>query len=364
MKKIKRIGILTGGGDCPGLNAVIRAVVKSAVHTYRWQVVGFMDGFRGLVEGWSVELSDQAVSGILVRGGTVIGTNNRANPFAYTYSPDGKTIAPVDRSKEALLNLKKNEIDALVCIGGDGTLHMTQKLFEMGVAVIGVPKTIDNDLSATDVTFGFDTALTIATEGVDRLHSTAESHNRVMLLETMGRYAGWIALRAGIAGGADVILIPEIPYRIESVVEAIERRNDRGKGFTIIVVSEGAKPLGGEMVVRAKVEGSTDPLRLGGVSYVIADAIEKKMEVETRVAILGHLQRGGTPSPYDRWLATRYGAAAAQLLNESRFGEMVALRGTEIRGVPIKDAISQLKCVDPKSEEVQAAKAIGVCFGD
>ena len=361
---IKKIAVLTGGGDCPGLNAVLRAVVKSAIQEYNWKVVGFLDGYRGLVEGWQMELSEQAVSGILVRGGTILGTNNRADPFAYTYNSEGKTIAPIDRSTEAILNLKKSEVDALIAIGGDGTLAITQKFLEAGIPVIGIPKTIDNDLGVTDVTFGFDTALTVATDGVDRLHSTAESHRRVMLIETMGRYAGWIALRSGIAGGGDVILLPEIPYDIQHILQAIERRMNKGKEFTIIVISEGVKNKKGEFVARSKVEGSPDPIRLGGVSYKIAEEIETETGAETRVTILGHLQRGGIPTAFDRWLATRYGTHATSLVHQKKFGEMVTLRGTTIQSTPIINAIQQLKRVDPNGEEVRTARSIGVSFGD
>ncbi len=362
--KIKKIGVLTGGGDCPGLNAVIRAVVKSAIKKYGWEVMGFIDGYRGLVENWTIPLTDQTVSGILVRGGTILGTNNRANPFAYTYDENGKTIPPVDKSKVAVLNLKRNEMDAFIAIGGDGTLSMTQKFWEMGIPVVGVPKTIDNDLSGTDVTFGFDSALCVATEAVDRLHTTAESHHRVMVLETMGRYAGWIALRAGIAGGGDVILIPEIPYTMEKVVEAVKNRDSRGKNFTIVVVAEGAKEVGRDAVVQRIVKGSHDSVRLGGVSYKVAEIIEKETEIETRVTILGHLQRGGIPTPFDRWLATRYGAAATELLSEGKFGKMVSLRGTEIGNISLKEAVGSLRLVDPKGEEVKTAIATGVSFGN
>lgn len=355
---------MTGGGDCPGLNAVIRAVVKSAIKEYCWEVVGFLDGFRGLVENWQLELTEASVSGILVRGGTILGTNNRANPFAYTYDAGGKTVAPQDRSRDALLNLKKNQVDALVVIGGDGTLSVAKKFVELGVPLAAIPKTIDNDLSGTDVTFGFDSALSVATDAVDRLHSTAEAHHRVMVVETMGRYAGWIALRAGIAGGGDVILIPEIPYRVEKIVSAVKSRVEHGKEFTIIVVAEGAKPVGGEVVVQRVVAGSHDALRLGGVSYKIAEELEKETGMETRVTILGHLQRGGTPTAFDRWLATRYGVKATQTLAEREFGKMVSLQGTQITTIPIQQAVQNLRLVNPQGEEVQSAKATGVSFGD
>ena len=360
---VKRIGILTGGGDCPGLNAVIRAVVKSAVQR-RWKVTGFLDGFRGLVENWSIELNEQAVSGILTRGGTILGTNNRANPFNYTYGKDGSTVPGKDRSKEALLNFKKLEVDALAAIGGDGSLSIAQKFSELGVPVVGIPKTIDNDLGSTDVTFGFDTALTVATEAVDRLHTTAESHHRIMVVEMMGRYAGWIALRSGIAGGGDVILIPEIPYEIENVAAVVKERADRGKEFTIIVASEGAKSVKGGQVVQRIVEGSHDPVRLGGVSYQIGDQIEKLTGIESRVTILGHLQRGGTPTPFDRWLATGFGVKAVELLEKKEYGKMVCLRGFEFKSALLKDAVNQLRLVDPGGEEVQVARATGISFGD
>lgn len=362
--KIKRIGVLTGGGDCPGLNAVLRAVVKSSIKEYGWEVVGFLDGFRGLVEDWNIALTEQTVSGILVRGGTILGTNNRANPFSFTLDKNGKTITPVNRSKDALRSLEKNNLDALVVIGGDGSLSIAQKFCELGVSVVGIPKTIDNDLNGTDVTFGFDSALSVAVDAVDRLHSTAEAHHRVILLETMGRYAGWIALRAGIAGGGDVILIPEIPYEVKNIVKAIEHRTARGKEFTIIVVSEGAKSKDGEVVVQKRVEGSHDPVRLGGVSYKIADSVEKATEIETRVTILGHLQRGGIPTAFDRWLATRYGAKATQLLNEGTYGKMVSLNGTQMGCVSIQEAVQSLRLVPMQGEEVQTAKATDVSFGD
>lgn len=362
--KNKRIGILTGGGDCPGLNAVIRAVVKAAIGSHGWEVTGFLDGYRGLVENWTIQLSEQSVSGLLTRGGTILGTNNRTNPFAYTYSKSGRDIPPENRVKDILLNIKKNHLDALVTVGGDGTQAGAQKLFELGVPIVGIPKTIDNDLGETDVTFGFDTAVSIVTEAVDRLHSTAESHHRVMLVETMGRYAGWIALRAGMAGGGDIILIPEIPYRLESVAEAIEARFNRGKEFSIVMVAEGAKPLGGEMVVQRRIETSPDPVRLGGVSTQIASALEERYGYEARVTILGYLQRGGTPTAYDRWLATRFGVKAVELIRDHKFGQMVCLRGTDIQSVPIKKAIRQLRRVDPAGNEIQDARATGVSFGD
>lgn len=363
---IKKIGILTGGGDCPGLNAVIRAVTKSAIHLHGWEVVGFLDGFQGLVENWNLHLTSDMVSGILTRGGTLLGTNNRADPFAYYGGPRRIKVSgpPVDRSKDALLNLQRNGVDALVITGGDGTLSIAQRFSELGIPVIGVPKTIDNDLGGTDVTFGFDSALTVATEAVDRLHSTAESHHRIMVVEVMGRYAGWIGLRSGIAGGGDVLLIPEIPYEVPKIIEYIESRYSHGKEFTIVVASEGAKPKGGAPFVKKIVEGSAEPIRLGGIGNSIAEELEEKTDIESRVTVLGHLQRGGSPTAFDRLLATRYGVKATDLIARREFGEMVSLRGTAIASVPIKEAVLNPRRVDPQGEEVAAARATGVTFGD
>lgn len=360
--KLRRIGILTAGGDCPGLNAVVRGVAKHALKN-GIEVLGFKNGFDGLVKNQFMELDDKAVSGILTRGGTILGTSNIANPFNYTLPPLGSVEEPKDVSSSVLHTLKINKVDALVTIGGDGTLSMSQKFIEMGVPIVGVPKTIDNDLSATDFTFGFDSALSIATEAVDRIHTTAESHHRVMILETMGRYAGWIALRACIAGGGDVCLIPEIPYNDDAIAQAIEARQLRGKTFSIIVAAEGAVNEKGEMAVQKTVATSTDPIRLGGISSRIAAMLEEKLQVECRVVVLGHLQRGGTPTAFDRWLSTRFGTEAVELLLKGQTGHMVALHGTEIVSVPIKDAVAQLKRVDPNGEEVRTALNVGTSFG-
>ncbi len=358
---IKKIGILTGGGDCPGLNAVIRAVTKAAEGRHHWEVVGFLDGFQGLVENWNIKLTRQTVSGIITRGGTILGSNNRSDPFKYRENPKS---SPVDRSREVILNLKLNEIDALVVTGGDGTLSIAQKFHEMGVPIVAVPKTIDNDLSATDFTFGFDSALTVAAQAVDSLHSTAESHHRIMIVEVMGRYAGWIGLRAGIAGGGDILLIPEIPYRMDKIIKAIQARAEIGKEFTIIVASEGAKSEGGQMTVRKMVEGSPEPVRLGGIGNALADELELKTGIEARVTVLGHLQRSGTPTPFDRWLATLFGVKAVDMIHDGEFGRMASLQGSQIKSVPIQDAAGKLKLVDPGGEEVSAARATGVSFGD
>lgn len=357
-----KIGILTGGGDCPGLNAVIRAVTKSALRR-GWEVYGYLDGFKGLVEDRRRRLTDKDVSGIIIRGGTILGTSNIANPFSYTLPPHGSPAAPADMAGRSMRNFRKLGLDALVAIGGDGTQSMSLRFHKLGLPVVGVPKTIDNDLSATDFTFGFDTALQVATEAVDRLHTTADAHDRVLIVETMGRYAGWIALRAGIAGGGDVILLPEMKYRPADVVAAIKDRQRRGKNFSIVVVSEGAAPEGGGMTVLKTVEGSTDPVRLGGVSYRVAEMIEKGTGIEARVVVLGHLQRGGEPTPFDRWLATGFGAGAAELIAARRFGRMVAVRGTEFTSVPLSAAVGKLKRVSPGSCEVRAALGVGASFG-
>ncbi len=359
-----KIGILTGGGDCPGLNAVVRGVTKSALRR-GWEVIGFRDGYRGLVEQDFTQLHDHDVSGIIIRGGTILGTSNTANPFAYTLPPLGSAAKPKDLSSLAFRNFKALGLDALVAIGGDGTLTMAEQLHKRGMPVVGVPKTIDNDLSATDVTFGFDSALNVATEAVDRVHTTAESHNRVMIVETMGRYAGWIALRAGIAGGGDVILLPEIPYKPEDVVAAVMERKRRGKKFSIIVVAEGARPAKGRMTVASVVKGSPDPLRLGGVSYKIAALLDKsRVGLESRVVVLGHVQRGGEPTPFDRWLATGFGVKAAELLARRKFGRMVSFRKYSFTDVRIAEAVGKLRRVTPSSPEVRGALSVGASFGN
>jgi len=361
--RIKRIGVLTGGGDCPGLNAVIRAVVKTAINNYDLEVIGFLDGFGGLINNMARRLDLAAVSGILPRGGTILGTTNRDNPFRYPVIKNGERVY-VDMSDHIINNLKEMEVDALVVIGGDGSLSIARDFCSKGLSVVGVPKTIDNDLSATDVTFGFDTALVTATEALDKLHTTAESHHRVMILEVMGRYAGWIALHSGVAGGADVILIPELPFTVENVCRKIVARKVKGKKFSIVVVAEGAKPQGGQMVIQKVIEDSADPVRLGGIGNVIADELEKCTGMETRVTVLGHLQRGGSPTPFDRLLGTRYGAHAVKILMEGRTGEMVCLRGTNIESVPIIEAVKELRRVPVDSDIVFAAKSVGIGFGD
>lgn len=362
-KKVKRIGVLTGGGDCPGLNAVIRAVVKTAICRFGIEVYGIEDGFTGLIHKIARPLTTKDVSGILPRGGTILGTTNRDNPFRYPVMVDGQKVYQ-DVSDQVITNMKELEIDALVVIGGDGSLSIGRELHQKGLPVVGVPKTIDNDLSATDVTFGFDTAITTATEAIDKLHTTAESHHRVMVLEVMGRYAGWIAIEAGIAGGADIILIPEIPYRIEKVCAKVKQRMSEGKKFSIVVAAEGAKPMGGEMVIQKMIEDSTDPIRLGGIGNVVAKQVEACSGLESRAMVLGHLQRGGSPTPFDRILATRLGAGAVELIMAGGFGRMVCLRTPNIESVPLEDAVGELKKVKPESDLVRAALDIGISFGD
>jgi ATP-dependent phosphofructokinase / diphosphate-dependent phosphofructokinase len=329
-----RIGLLTGGGDCPGLNAVIRAVVRKAIETYDDQLIGFRDGWRGVLEENFDELTIESTRGILPRGGTILGSS-RTNPFA---RQDG-----VDRVKETLAS---HDLDGLIPIGGEDTLGVANRLQAEGVNVIGVPKTIDNDLGGTDVTFGFDTALQIATDAIDRLHTTAESHNRILVVEVMGRTAGWIALHSGVAGGADVILIPEIPFDIDEVCRRIQRRHARGRYFSIVVAAEGAVPKEGTMVVAR--ENSFDEFghpRLGGIGYALEREIEERTGYETRATVLGHVQRGGTPTAFDRVLATRLGLAAIDAAHDGAWGTMAALRSNAIELVPLADAVAEVRRV-------------------
>lgn len=327
-----RIGILTGGGDCPGLNPVIRAAVRTAIHE-GYEIVGIQNGWKGLVEGNDKPLDLGSVSGILHRGGTILGTS-RANPY--------KDKAALESAKK---NFKVIGLDALIVIGGEDTLGVALKLYRDGFNVVGVPKTIDNDLSGTDFTFGFDTAVNIAMEAIDRLHTTAESHHRIMVVEVMGRHAGWIALHSGIAGGADLILIPEAPIKMSEVVEVIRKRNDRGKKFCIIVVAEGAKFEGSEITLEQRLD-DFGHVRLGGVGEVLARKIEEMTNFETRVTVLGHIQRGGSATAFDRVLGTRFGEKAVQLVKQKKFGRMVALKANEIISVPIEIAVGKLKTVD------------------
>jgi phosphofructokinase-like protein len=360
---IRRIGVLTGGGDCPGLNAVIRALVRTAVGRYGWEVVGIEDGFEGLLEpGRTRPLTLDRVRGLLPLGGTILGTTNRCNPFAFAVRA-GDSARTVDRSAEVVDRIADLGLDALVVVGGDGTLAIAEKLHRLGVPVVGVPKTIDNDLAATDVTFGYQTSVATAVEGIDRLHTTAESHHRVMIVEVMGRHAGWIALESGLAGGADAILIPEIPFELEHVVAALTARQARGRSFSIVVVAEGAAPRGqAQFLVRAA--DPRLPPRLGGVGTWLVSEIEAAMAVESRVVVLGHLQRGGSPTGFDRILATRFGAGAARLVANRAFGQMVALRTPRIVAVPLAEATGVMKRVSLDDELVQTARGLGISFGD
>lgn len=363
-KKRKRIGLLTGGGDCPGLNAVIRGVVKASISQNNSEVIGFEDGYEGLISRSTVPLDWNHVSGILTQGGTILGTSNRANPFRWPIEKENGNIVFADISDKAIDYINELGLDVLICIGGDGTMAIANQLSQKGVKVVGVPKTIDNDIWGTDITFGFNSAMSIATEAIDRIHTTAMSHHRVMIIEVMGRYAGWLALESGIAGGGDVILIPEIPYRIDTICDMILKRSKKGRRFSIIVVSEGAKPLGGKQIVKRIVKESTDPVRLGGISHKLAEEIEECTHLETRVTILGHLQRGGTPTPFDRILATRLGVKAAELCQDEINGVMVAVHGSDITTVPLSEIGGKTRLVETNHPLIDVAKSVGTCLGD
>jgi ATP-dependent phosphofructokinase / diphosphate-dependent phosphofructokinase len=354
MPSIRSIGICTGGGDAPGLNAVIRAAVKSAILKYKWKVIGIPDGFDGLI--WpekSYELTLKDVSGILPRGGTILGTTNRGNPFKYLTVENGKEVV-LDISDQVISNARHLGMDAVITIGGDGSQKIALELFQRGLNLVSVPKTIDNDLCATEITFGFDTALATATDAVDKIHTTAESHHRIMIVEVMGRDAGWIALEAGLAGGAHVILIPEIPFTVESVCKFVAQRESYGKRFTIVVVAEGVK-LPPEL---------KENRRAGAIGNLIGNAIAVRARKEVRVSVLGHIQRGGSPTAFDRILGTRFGVAAVDLIAEGGFGKMVCLHGERVEAVNIREAIGRTKTVDPEGQMVNTARAIGICFGD
>jgi len=359
-EQIRVLGIANGGGDCPGLNAVIRGVVITAIREHGWRVIGIRNGFDGLI--WperTVELTLASVRGLIQRGGTILGTTNRGNPFAYP-AQNGDTSSVTDYSALCCENWKRLGLDAMIVVGGDGTLFIAREFCKRGLNMVGVPKTIDNDLSATEVTFGFDTALHVATEALDRLHTTAESHHRVMLVEVMGRDTGWIALHSGIAGGADVILIPEIPFTFENVCQAIEARIKAGKEFSLVVVAEGAKipaTAFGAPVVPSKGISSVSGVT---VARVLGDHLKK----EVRLNVLGHLQRGGSPSPFDRILATRFACSAVDLVARGAFGRMVCLRAGRIESAPLDDAVGKTKRVDPNCDHVRAARGVGITFGD
>jgi phosphofructokinase-like protein len=363
MRRKNRIAILTGGGDAPGINAVIRAVAKKAILEYGTEVIGFEDGYEGLIHNRHRKLHYNDVSGILTVGGTILGASKVSNPYRYASQSDGRVVFK-DVSKRAIRNVRALGIDALVCIGGDGTLGIAHRLMKDGVAVVGVPKTIDNDIRGTDVTFGFDSAVAIAAEAIDRLHTTAQAHDRIMILEVMGHRAGWIALYAGVAGGGDIILIPEIPYDIGAIAAKVKERSRRGRHFSIVVVAEGAKPKGGDAVVKRIVVKSADPVRLGGVGFVLQDQLEKITGSETRTVVLGHLQRGGSPTAADRVLATELGARAVDLIVRSEFGQMVAVKDGRITAIPLEVAAGGPRTVPLDHPLIAAARSIGTNFGD
>jgi len=360
--KIRKIGVSTGGGDCPGLNAVIRAATLTAHNHFGWEVLGIKDSFNGLV--WpdqTMSLNPETVRDILPKGGTIIGTTNRGNPFAWEREKDDK-VEIVDLSDRVMENFEHLGLGALVIIGGDGTMKIAKGFHDKGMPVVGVPKTIDNDLDATDLTFGFNSAVRTATEALDRLRTTAESHHRVMIVEMMGREAGWIALHAGFAGDAHMILIPEIPFTIDGVCKKLLERWERGDKYSIVVVAEGAAPAGGETNVIDRSPDGT--VRLGGVAHRLAAVVTERTELDVRVMVLGHVQRGGAPTEFDRILATRYGEAAVQMIAKGEFGRMVALKGTAIISVDLEEAIGSNKQVFPNGTLVKVARSMGISFGD
>ena len=375
MKKIRKIGIITGGGDCSGLNAVINGITKAAVKKYGVEVVGFTRGYKGLYTNAHRPLGLKSVSGIMHEGGTILKSSNKDNLFNYpVHLPDG-TVEYRDVSDEAVRNLKYLGIDALIVIGGDGTLTSARDFYRKGIPVVGVPKTIDNDLPATDVTFGYNTSLETITDALDKIHTTAYSHDRVMVVEVMGRNSGWLAMEGGLAGSADVILIPEIPYDINAIVEKVRERDAFGRNFTIIVVSEGAKPKGGTQVVREIVKDSADSVRLGGIGQVITDQLQELItEHEVRYTNLAYIQRGGITSQFDRALGLMFGVNAVDLLLNGGAGRMVQLKGRKITSIPLEDVVGKGevgetsrgggKNVDPEGQYVQVAKAIGISFGE
>lgn len=365
---MQRVLVLTGGGDCPGLNAVLRAIVKRSEQEEDWEIIGSYQAFDGVM--WEppeiMVLNQETVAGIHVRGGTILGTTNKGGPFTWPVQKQDGTWTEVDRSDELIRKLENMGVNAVINIGGDGSQRISQALYEKGLNIIGVPKTIDNDLSFTDFTFGFQTAVQTATEAVDKLVTTAASHNRILILEVMGRYAGWIALHAAVAGGAEVCLIPEIPYDINIVLKRLRRRFSRGKGFANIVIAEGAKPIGGERVYKEKSENkSSGKQRLGGVASMFKEElIEAGCKGELRETVLGHLQRGGTPIAYDRILATQFGVKAFEMVLEKKFGEMVAYKHPDVISVPLKQVVQQYNHVSKDSFLVRTARGIGISFGD
>lgn len=370
---VKKVGILTAGGDCPGLNAVIRGIVKTAEYA-NVETYGFLEGYKGLYNNNYIKLDPTVTSDIIAKGGTILGSNNKTNIFAMPVKDKNGEVVFEDKSFEVVERLKKDNFDCLIIIGGDGSLKSARDFTRRGLNVIGVPKTIDNDVPYTDVTFGFNTAVTVATEAIDRIKTTAESHQRILVLEVMGRYAGWIALGAGIAGGADTILIPEIPYDFNSIVAKIKQRKEKGKNYSIIVVAEGAKPIGGDVAVKSIVADSPDAIRLGGAGEFVAKEIEKLIGQEARSTSLGYIQRGGDTVPYDRILSTQYGSMAMQMAIDNKFNNMVTMLNGKITYVPLEEVAgrntkigessSNIKTVDLMGDMVQTARRVGICLGD
>lgn len=362
---IKRIGLLTGGGDCPGLNAVIRAVTKTAIRDMGAEVIGIRDGFLGLIENRVEPLGFEKVSDILHRGGTILGASNKANPARYPVSRDDDG-APIfgDVTDRVLDHFREHRLDGLVCVGGDGTMSCAAGVMNHGVPIVGIPKTIDNDVEHTDVSFGFDSAVATATEALDKIRTTAASHHRVMLVEMMGRHAGWITLHAGTAGGADVILLPEIPFDVPAISDVCLARRERHRTYTLIAVAEGAMPIGGSVVVDRVVRESFEDIRLGGVSEVLCEQLAARTQIESRTTILGHVQRGGRPTAWDRVLATQFGHYAVELIRQRQWNRMVAMQSGRLASVPLADVAGKQKLVSADHALVQAARAIGVSFGE
>lgn len=372
---VKKVGIITAGGDCPGLNAVIRGIVKTAEYA-NVETYGFLEGYKGLLENRYIKLDPIIVNDIIAKGGTILGSNNKTNTFSIPIKNENGDLEHVDKSFEIAERLKRENFDCLFILGGDGSLKSARDYTKRGINVIGVPKTIDNDVPNTDITFGFYTAVEIATEAIDRIKTTAESHSRILVLEVMGRYAGWIALAAGIAGGADTILIPEIPYNLNSIIEKIEHRKKKGKNYSIIVVAEGAKPLGGDMAVRdiEEVNAGLDQIKLGGAAEYVAREIERMTGYEARSTTLGYIQRGGDTGAYDRILSTEYGAMAMQLALDGKFNEMVTLLNGKLTHVSLDEIAgrdtkigaqsSNIKTVDLNHDWIQTARRTGICLGD
>jgi len=360
---MKNIGILTGGGDCPGLNAVIRATYKTLKDNCECRIIGIRDGYDGLIFNNCEEITPAMARGILAKGGTILGTSNKGNPMQYPVEREDGSIEFVDYSDKIMETYNSQKLDGIITIGGEGSLFIADTLSKRGIKYVGVPKTIDNDIYGTDMTFGFNTAVQLATDAIDRIHSTAESHHRVMIVETMGRDAGWIALHSGIAGGGDIILIPEMPYSMDAIIRKLKDRYESGKNFSVMVVSEGAKPQGGKVFGKENVKNIYDRIKLGGLGMKLADEIEELTGFESRATILGYLQRGGTPTCYDRILATRYGCAAARAFLEGQFGHMVALEGTNIVLRNVSKTAGKKRVIELDNPLIKDAQSIGICLG-